>query len=93
VTTGATGSGGLEDYLRRVRRFTKIPAVVGFGIDGPEQARRIAPHADGVVVGSALVRLVERFGNDRPALVAALEEFVRSVKSAMAGAAPHGEGA
>jgi tryptophan synthase alpha chain len=93
VTTGATGSGGLEDYLRRVRRFTKIPAVVGFGIDGPEQARRIAPHADGIVVGSALVRLVERFGNDRPALVAALEEFVRSVKSAMAGAAPHGEGA
>ena len=53
----------------------------------------LEPHADGIVVGSALVRLVERFGNDRPALVAALEEFVRSVKSAMAGAAPHGEGA
>lgn len=79
---------GLGEYLRRVRRFSKIPAVVGFGIDGPEQARRIAPIADGLVVGSALVRLVERFGTDSTALAAAIEEFVRSVKDAMAEATP-----
>jgi tryptophan synthase alpha chain len=40
-------------------RSTDLPVVVGFGIDTPEKARLAAAHADGVVVGTALVRIIE----------------------------------
>jgi tryptophan synthase alpha chain len=59
--TGVTGSGGasaaqLAPFVERVRRHTDLPLYVGFGIDGPERARAAAAHADGVIVGSALLR-------------------------------------
>lgn len=46
---------GLADRLKRVRRLTGKPLLVGFGVAEPAQARALAPHADAVVVGSALV--------------------------------------
>jgi len=48
---------GLPARLREVRRRSGKPLLVGFGVSGAEQARALAPHADGVVVGSALVEL------------------------------------
>ncbi|MEO8138635.1 MAG: tryptophan synthase subunit alpha [Gemmatimonadota bacterium] len=64
--TGASTqlSGGLEEYVARVRAASPLPLAVGFGISTPEQARSVAHLADGVVVGSALV---ERLGRDGPA--------------------------
>ena len=61
--TGVTGaragvSSGLDDYLGRVRRHFET-FVVGFGISTPEDAARISRIADGVVVGSAIIRLLE----------------------------------
>ena len=58
--TGITGSGSAEssavgDAVARIKRHTQLPVSVGFGIRTPEAARDIARHADGVVVGSALV--------------------------------------
>ena len=47
---------GLARRLSRVRRLTGKPLIVGFGVSSALQARRLAPHAAGVVVGSALVR-------------------------------------
>ncbi len=60
--TGITGArdrlpADLEAFVRRVRLATEKPLAVGFGISTPEQAARVAEIADGVVVGSALVRL------------------------------------
>ena len=46
----------LPDTIARVRRATTLPVCVGFGISRPEQAKAVAAHADGVVVGSAIVR-------------------------------------
>ena len=46
----------LEGMVARVRRATTLPVCVGFGISGPEQAAQVAGLADGVVVGSAIVR-------------------------------------
>jgi len=62
--TGVTGMrddlpAGLEEQVRAVRRASNLPIAVGFGIGRPDQVRSIASFADGVVVGSALVRLVE----------------------------------
>ena len=68
--TGVTGTAvpRPEDVRRdveRIKRMTALPVAVGFGISTPEQAAAIAPLADGVVVGSALVRLIGEKGEKR----------------------------
>jgi tryptophan synthase alpha chain len=60
--TGVTGqrknlSTELKDFLLSVRMKTRKPFVVGFGLSTPEQVRQLAPYSDGVVVGSALVKI------------------------------------
>jgi len=62
--TGITGAGSAnpEDVqlqVARLKRATTLPVAVGFGVKTPEQARAIGETADGVVVGSALVRAIE----------------------------------
>jgi tryptophan synthase alpha chain len=52
----------LEAQVRRVRAVSPVPVAVGFGISSAEQAAEVARHADGVVVGSAIVRLVGEHG-------------------------------
>lgn len=60
--TGARASlrEDLSEFLGRVKASTKVPTAVGFGISTPEQVKAVAPHTDGVIVGSAIVREVER---------------------------------
>ena len=50
----------LADFLQRVKASTKAPTAVGFGISTPEQVRSVAPHTDAVIVGSAIVREIEK---------------------------------
>ncbi|HVR30390.1 MAG TPA: tryptophan synthase subunit alpha [Thermoanaerobaculia bacterium] len=68
--------------LRRLRRRVKLPIAVGFGISTPEQAAAVGGVADGVIVGSALVRVIEEHGGD-PGLPALLEVRVRELASAV----------
>jgi len=67
--------------LRKLRRRIKLPIAVGFGISTPEQAAAVANVADGVIVGSHLVRLIEEHGSDAD-LPARLEARVRELASA-----------
>src|SRR3990170_6160822 len=62
--TGVTGARGklptdLEAFVARVRKVTDKPLCVGFGIATPEQAKRVARIADGVIVGSRIIQLME----------------------------------
>ena len=77
--TGASASlaGGLSDSIGRLRRATKLPIAVGFGISTPAQASEVAKLADGVVVGSALVEVLGREG------VAGAGAFLRSLREAL----------
>jgi len=59
------------DYMDRVRAVSPIPVCAGFGIRSREQVRRMAPHVDGVVVGSALVEVLEK-GEDPAAYLRSL---------------------
>ncbi len=62
----------LHERLARVRAHARVPVVAGFGFSEPGQVRAVAPACDGVVVGSALVRLVEEAGEKGiPAVVSA----------------------
>ena len=81
--TGVTGeqttlSDSLKPLIEIMRGVTKLPLAAGFGISTPEQAGAVAKMADGVVVGSALVREIER--NADPAK---LEAFARSLANGM----------
>lgn len=64
---GVTGersdiAANLDSQLSLIRQFAKVPVVVGFGVSKPEQAAAIAAKADGVVVGSAIVRQIAALG-------------------------------
>ena len=81
--TGVTGeraslSSSLEPLIRRMRAVTDLPLAAGFGISTPEQAGVVAKMADGVVVGSALVRLIETQPSD-----AQVESFARELRRGM----------
>lgn len=87
--TGVTGGAGASEVLSaaaaeagRVREITKIPTVVGFGIDSAERARVAASGADGVVVGSEIVRRIER-GGTSDERVRDVRELVRALRAAV----------
>jgi len=86
--TGVTGarkdvSASLSEEVARIREKSSIPVVVGFGISDPEQAGTVASFADGVVVGSALVKLFEKYQGKE--LTENVVEFVSSLKAGMKG--------
>ena len=84
--TGVTGSkaidaGDVERMVRDLRTQCRLPIGVGFGISTPAEAAAVAGYADAVVVGSAIVRLIETHGA-APQLVAEVAGFLRSLKDA-----------
>ncbi len=74
----------IEDAVAKLKAATDLPIAVGFGVRTPQQAEAIAKVADGVVVGSALVELVEKHGDNAPAalkeLTSALADAVHSAR-------------
>ena len=70
----------LEEFVLRVRSKTTKPLCVGFGISTPQQARRVAQIADGVIVGSRFIQLIE----EDPSLNR-LRAVVRALKVAFQG--------
>ncbi len=66
--------------IKLVKEAKDIPAAVGFGISTPEQAAEMSKYADGVIVGSAIVKLCAKYGKESPLYVA---EYVRKMKAAV----------
>jgi tryptophan synthase alpha chain len=86
---GVTGeqsslSTDIESRVKAIRALTKVPVAVGFGISNPEQAATVAGLADGVVVGSAIVRKIGEIG-EAPDLPAKIANFVRPIATAVHG--------
>jgi tryptophan synthase alpha chain len=82
--TGVTGvrdelPEGVRDLVQRIRRHTPTPICVGFGISQPAQAREAAAVADGVIVGSAIVKLIE----ETPTALDRIGVFVRALRAAI----------
>lgn len=70
----------IGEMVRLVRAQTDIPCAVGFGVSNPQQAKTMAAVSDGVIVGSAIVKLVAQYGKDAPDQVGA---FVKEMKEAI----------
>lgn len=71
----------LGAIIESIRKVTSVPAAIGFGISTPEQARAMAAVSDGAIVGSAIVRLIEKHGREAAPY---LYDYVKSMKEAVA---------
>ena len=73
-----TDIGAMVDLVREV---TDVPVAVGFGISTPEQAKKMASQSDGAIVGSAIIKIIEKYGKDAPQYVEAyVKEMVDALK-------------
>ena len=72
-----TDIGAMVDLVKKAK---DIPCAVGFGISTPEQAKQMAEKADGVIVGSAIVKLCAQYGKD---CVSYVRDYVKSMKDAI----------
>ena len=70
----------IGEIVKVIRENTNVPCAVGFGISTPEQAAEMAGLSDGAIVGSAIIRIIEKYGKDAPKYVG---EFVKSMKDAL----------
>lgn len=85
--TGVTGTAAprIEDIKRevsKIRKITKLPLAVGFGISNPKQASEIARFADGVIIGSAIVRLIDE-NKENIDLIKIVSNYVSEIKKAL----------
>ena len=67
----------LAPIIRTIRRNTSVPVAIGFGISTPDQAAAMAAISDGAIVGSAIEKILARYGKDAPPYIG---EYVRSMK-------------
>ena len=70
----------LSSIMEVVRRNTDVPCAIGFGISTPEQAKKMAGLSDGAIVGSAIIKILEKYGTEAPKYVG---EYVKSMKNAI----------
>lgn len=70
----------LTSIVKVVRANTNIPCAIGFGISTPEQAKAMAALSDGAIVGSAIIKILEKYGKEAPKYVG---EYVKAMKDAL----------
>ncbi len=72
---------GISAMVDLVREVTDVPVVVGFRISTPEQAKKMASQSDGAIAGSAIIKIIEKYGKDAPQYVEAyVKEMVDALK-------------
>lgn len=86
--TGITGerkevSPQLIENVGWLREQTELPICIGFGISGPEQAKQLAPVADGLIVGSAFMRRIAAESGDREKMLSSVRTFAEDLLAAM----------
>lgn len=67
-------------FFEKIHKYAKVPCAVGFGISGAKAAKQMSQYCDGIIVGSAIVRLVEQYGADAPAQIGA---FIKSLREGL----------
>jgi tryptophan synthase alpha chain len=90
--TGITGAklrnvADVGKNVEKIRKATQVPVAVGFGVATPEDAANVAAIADGVIIGSAIVKQIAAHQQE-PGMVKHVAEFVRSLKTAMRAGQP-----
>lgn len=84
-STGVTGTRktfttDFDAFFGTISQYARVPYAVGFGISGPEQAKKMSAYCDGVIVGSAIVKMVAQYGKD---CVEPVGSFAASLRAAL----------
>jgi len=87
TVTGVTGTArpdpsAVAQDVQRIRHFSDLPVVAGFGISTPDQAAEIAPLADGIVIGSAVVRIIAEHQGEA-ALLQRVSSYIGAIRKAL----------
>lgn len=69
----------LNSIVKLIKGVTDTPTAIGFGINTPEHAAKFSKIADGVIVGSAIVKIIEKYGKDAPSHI---YDYVKTMKDA-----------
>jgi len=85
--TGVTGARGMlpktiKKNVLRIKNFTSKPVSVGFGISTPQHAKKVALYADGVIIGSAIIKLIEQNLNNPDDLLSKVTSYVKQMVDA-----------
>jgi len=85
--TGVTGTAKpqveeVKKDVERIRKVTALPLAIGFGISTPQQAKEMAPYADAIVVGSAIVKMIAE-NSQQSDLVSVVSQYAREMKKAI----------
>jgi tryptophan synthase alpha chain len=85
---GVTGAGNLDidsvnHHLSRMKNYIKLPVGVGFGIKNAKIAKQVSENADAVIVGSALVSIVEQFSGDKDRMITKIGNLSNEISSAI----------
>lgn len=70
----------LASIVKVIRENTDLPCAIGFGISTPEQAKKMADISDGAIVGSAIIKILEKYGKEAPKHIG---EYVKAMKDAI----------
>ena len=82
---GVTGvrnniTSNIREMVRQVKKVSDIPCAVGFGISTPKQAREMAAVSDGAIVGSAIVKIIAKYGKN---CISPVCDYIREMKAAV----------
>ena len=85
---GVTGAGNLDvtsvnHHLERMRKYFKLPVGVGFGISNAEIAKQVGESADAVIVGSALVSIIEELSGDKDTMITKVGNLAKEISNAI----------
>ena len=70
----------LASIVKVIRENTDVPCAIGFGISTPKQAKKMADISDGAIVGSAIIKIIDEYGEASPKYVG---EYVKAMKDAL----------
>ena len=70
----------LKSIIESVKRVTNVPTAIGFGIHSPQQANQMSKISDGVIVGSAIIKIIKQHGTDADSYI---YDYVKSMKDSM----------
>lgn len=70
----------IADIIKKVKQVSDIPCAIGFGISSSDQAKEMAKFADGIIIGSAIVQIVEKYGKNS---ILPVSEYIKSIKNSI----------
>ncbi|MFA6842705.1 MAG: tryptophan synthase subunit alpha [Defluviitoga tunisiensis] len=70
----------INEYVQKIRKYVNIPLAIGFGIDTPEKVKLIINYVDGIIVGSALIKIIDKNKENKNKMFEEIKTFIQNLK-------------